>query len=227
MKLKFGAIVTEGSGKIGGHVAAKNKSGAYLRTKSVPVNRQTSAQLERRSSLASISQAWRELTDFQRTAWNATAPDFAKSDIFGDIRQISGFNIYQRLNAIRRLCGQSLLTVPPVLSAVDFETLDAVTITLDPVYLNIWFNGTVSTSLMVIFEATPPGPASVVVSKSDYRIFSVSVGDYQDYTLTDEYLAKFGSIGSLGQAIHFRWSFVALASGLRSSYFYSRKIITE
>jgi hypothetical protein len=44
MKMKFGAIVTEGRGKIGGHVASKNKSGAYLRTKVTPVNRQSVAQ---------------------------------------------------------------------------------------------------------------------------------------------------------------------------------------
>ena len=58
MKLKFGAIVTDGRGKIGGHVASKNRSGAYLRTKVTPSNPNTVAQVQVRSILASLSQSW-------------------------------------------------------------------------------------------------------------------------------------------------------------------------
>jgi len=44
MKMKFGAIVVDGRGKIGGHVASKNRGGAYLRTKVTPSNPQTGYQ---------------------------------------------------------------------------------------------------------------------------------------------------------------------------------------
>jgi len=36
MKTLFGAIVVDGRGKLGGHVASKNRHGSYFRTKVSP-----------------------------------------------------------------------------------------------------------------------------------------------------------------------------------------------
>ena len=98
MKIKFGALVVAGRGKIGGHVASRNRAGAYLRTKVTPVNPATVYQVAVRNRLAGISTDWRGLTAAQRTAWNAAVSDYAKTDIFGDIRNPSGFNLHQKLN---------------------------------------------------------------------------------------------------------------------------------
>src|SRR3546814_3353017 len=43
-KVKFGALMTDARGKLGGHVFSKNRAGSYLRTKVTPVNQQTSYQ---------------------------------------------------------------------------------------------------------------------------------------------------------------------------------------
>ena len=84
MKAKFGAIVVDGRGKIGGHVATKNKSGSYFRTKVTPVNPQSASQNSVRSRLATRAQAWKGLTAAQRTSWNAAVNDFQRTNIFGD-----------------------------------------------------------------------------------------------------------------------------------------------
>ena len=99
MKLKFGAIVTDGRGKIGGHVASKNRAGAYLRTKVTPSNPNTVAQAQARGILASLSQAWGQLTDFQRKGWNEAVKEWGTTDIFGDIKKPSGINLFVKLNA--------------------------------------------------------------------------------------------------------------------------------
>lgn len=65
MKLKFGAIVVDGRGKIGGHVASKNGAGAYLRTKVTPTNPQTARQSFVRALFAAITAAWSGLTASQ------------------------------------------------------------------------------------------------------------------------------------------------------------------
>jgi hypothetical protein len=85
MKMKFGAFVVAGSGKIGGHVASRNRSGAFLRTKVTPTNPQTGAQNAVRSLLASLSSAWRSLTGAQRAAWNGAVSAFPRTNVFGDI----------------------------------------------------------------------------------------------------------------------------------------------
>jgi len=88
MKIKFGALVVDGRGKIGGHVASKNRGGAYLRTKVTPVNPQTSFQNAVRNRLTAFAQAWRGLAASQRAAWNSSVSDFSKTDIFGDIKTL-------------------------------------------------------------------------------------------------------------------------------------------
>ena len=85
MKIKFGAIVTDGRGKIGGHVASKNRSGAYMRTKVTPSNPNTASQSQARSILASASQNWRNLTDSQRKAWNNAVSDWDNSSYISKI----------------------------------------------------------------------------------------------------------------------------------------------
>ena len=118
MKLKFGAIVVAGSGKIGGHVASKNKAGAYLRTKVTPSNPRTTYQTNVRERLTGLSQGWRSLTDAQRNSWNNAVANFKRSNVFGDIKIPSGFNLYQRINNNILTIGGTILTVPPTPSSV-------------------------------------------------------------------------------------------------------------
>jgi hypothetical protein len=62
MKAKFEAIVTEGRGKLGGHVFSKIKSGAIVHTKVTPINRNTAFQAAIKSHLTLLSQGFRALT---------------------------------------------------------------------------------------------------------------------------------------------------------------------
>jgi hypothetical protein len=53
-KIKFGMMMTDARGKLGGHVFSKNRSGAYVRTKVTPVNGQTTAQTGVRAIFGAI-----------------------------------------------------------------------------------------------------------------------------------------------------------------------------
>lgn len=113
MKLKFGMIVTDGRGKLGGHVLSKNRAGAYARTKVTPSNPQTVAQSSARALFGSISQGWSDLTATQRDAWNTAVADWQKTDIFGDLRSPSGKALYQRLNNQAQSAGYPAVTSAP------------------------------------------------------------------------------------------------------------------
>ena len=113
MKMKWGALVVDGRGKIGGQVASKNRSGAYLRTKVTTVNPRSTSQISVRNRLAGLSQGWRGLSAANRAAWNGAVADFAKTNIFGDLVNPTGFNLYQRLNNNLLRIGESALSTPP------------------------------------------------------------------------------------------------------------------
>ena len=93
-RIKFGMMMTDARGKLGGHVFTKARSGATVRTKTSPTNPQTSAQGAVRSTFGALSQSWRNLSEEQRIAWNSKASTVGKTNIFGDSYYPSGKNLY-------------------------------------------------------------------------------------------------------------------------------------
>ena len=192
MKIKFGSFVVAGSGKIGGHVAAKNRGGAYLRTKVTPLNPNTGAQAGSRALLASLSTAWAGLTDAERKSWNGAVSSFASTDIFGDLRNPSGFNLFIKLNANLSNSGQALLSVAPEKVEVPFvpvvsATLDISLSTLDVVFANTGFDESV-----LKLAATPSLSQGVSFVKSQLRTVGHQFVPSDTVDVYDSYVAKFG-----------------------------------
>lgn len=116
MLIKWGALVVDGRGKLGGHVASKNKGGNYLRTKVTPNNPQTIAQNNVRAIFGSLSSQWSALTESQRESFNSLVDSYAKTNIFGDLKSLTGKALFQKLNQTLVLAGESVLTtcLPPL-----------------------------------------------------------------------------------------------------------------
>jgi hypothetical protein len=199
MKAKFGSIVVAGSGKIGGHVASRNRAGAYIRTKVTPVNPSTSYQQAIRNRLTGISQAWKALTAAQRLAWNAAVGDYAKTDVFGDIRNPSGFNLYQRLNNNLLVIGASQISDPPVPGSVYAPTSMSLAVVTGTPALTLTFAGAIPATDKVKLYATPPVSQGVSFVKSEFRLIGIlSDSDTSPKVLTSLYTAKFGAVTENG-----------------------------
>lgn len=202
MKAKFGAIVVDGRGKIGGHVMSKNRAGSYMRTKVTPVNPQTTYQAGVRNRLTSLAQGWRGLTAAQRAAWNAAVADYAKTDIFGDLRNPSGFNLYQRLNNNLVNVGVAAISVPPIPSSVDAFTGFTLAAAAGANTITATFAPAIAADMAVKVFATAPQSAGKSFVKSEYRqIGVIDNGDVSPFALTTLYNAKYGSVGAAGQKI--------------------------
>lgn len=203
MKVKFGALIVDGRGKIGGHVASKNRAGSYFRTKVTPVNRQTPAQIAVQARLASISQAWRSLTPAQRAAWDAAVGQWSKTDIFGDSRNPSGFNLHCRVNANLINLGETALTAPAAPVGVSiFETFSLAAVASGGTLVATVAPATLPAGEQLIVRATAPQSAGKSFVKSEYRQISVldavSAGSID---LKAAYDLKFGSVGAAGGKI--------------------------
>jgi hypothetical protein len=229
MKIKFGSIVVAGRGKIGGHVASRNRAGAYLRTKVTPVNPQSTDQTTVRNRLSGLASGWRNLTAAQRAAWNAAVSDFAKTDIFGDLKTPTGFNLYQRLNNNLLILGESAITTPPETVAVDaftsfsFAAEDAT----DTELLQLTFAPAIESDHKVKVYATPPLSAGKSFVKSEYRLIDVlDDGDTSVFDILAEYQAKFGSTGEAGQKIFIKMVQVELNTGIAGIPIEASAIVT-
>lgn len=194
MKAQFGAIVVAGSGKVGGHVASRNRGGAYFRTRVTPVNPATTFQQAVRNRLTSFAQAWRALTDTQRAAWNAAVNDFARTDVFGNLRNPSGFNLYQRLNNNLAVIGQAAINVPPLVGEVYAAASLSLAAAVGTSSLTATFSAALAAGEYVKVFATPPLSPGKNFVKSEYRLIEVITnGDVSPYNFWTTYTAKFGA----------------------------------
>lgn len=218
MKMKFGALVVAGRGKIGGHVASANRGGAYLRTKVTPVNPQTSSQLLVRSRLTEFSQSWSSLTEEQRLAWNAAVSSFARTDIFGDLRNPSGFNLYQRLNNNLAIVGVVPIDTPPLPSSVANIMANAVSIPVGLATLEVTISETVPVNNALQIWATPPMSAGRSFVKSQYRLVTVAdAATVSPIDISGEYGGLFGTGAAAGQKVFVKIVAVNKTTGQVSS----------
>lgn len=203
MKIKWGALVVDGRNKIGGQVASKNRAGAYLRNKVTPVNPQSSYQVTVRARLSSLASGWRGLTQAQRLAWNSAVSDYKKTDIFGDIQNPSGFNLYVKLNSNLINIGVASISTPPLPVAVSVFTTATLAGAAGAQSLSLTVTPTTQpTSETIIVRATPAQSAGKFFVKSEFRqIATFTAATAGAYDLASAYIAKFGPIGPAGVKI--------------------------
>lgn len=202
-KIKFGMMMTDARGKLGGQVFSKNRAGAYIRTKVTPSNPQTQAQAQVRSNLATLSTGWNSLTADQIAQWNGSVEGWASTDIFGDIKKPTGKNLFVKLNLNLLNSAQSTIVTPPskielpALVDVDVDiALPAGTLAIDG--LPVFADGVYQ------IEACAPVARGVNFVKNKFRVISYAAQATAGVVdVTTAYTNKFGSVANAGN-IFFR-----------------------
>jgi len=113
MKIRS-ALLTAGSGSIGGATLSHNKGGMYLRARAVPTNPNTARQTAVRSALAALSIRWSTiLSAAQREAWNLYAANVPVTNLLGESINLSGQQMYIRSNVPALQAGLSSIDSGP------------------------------------------------------------------------------------------------------------------
>lgn len=195
MKAKFGMVVVAGSGKIGGHVASRNRGGAYFRTKVTPVNPETSYQLTARARLSGWSQSWRSLTDEERQSWNSAVSNWSRTDIFGDIKNPSGFNLYVRLNTNAEIAGGGLSNFAPMPGNVPAVFASSLTAAAGTPTLSLVATTPVPANTAYKVWATPGQSVGKKFVKSEYRLITtLAPAATSPFNILAAYNARFGAL---------------------------------
>ena len=203
MKLKFGAIVVDGSGKIGGHVVSKNRGGKYLRTKVTPTNPNTPAQASARALLSSLSTQWAELTQAERLSFNNAVASFATTDIFGDIKNPSGFNLFVKLNANLSGTGQAQITTAPEKIEVPFSPIENAEGLVAGQTISIAFADDAMDGTICLISATPALSQGVSNASSKFRVIGFAPVVLGGISVGAMYTDKFGAFVA-GQNFQFK-----------------------
>lgn len=215
MKTKFGSIIVDARGKIGGHVASKNRSGSYLRTKVTPVNRDSVDQRTVRSNQTTNSKAWSGLSAAQRLAWNNSVSDFLKTNIFGDQKILSGFQLFCMINNNLLFIGEAVVSTPPAPASVSSLTSMSATCDDSDQKLTVTFAPACPATEKVIVSCTAPMSAGKNFAKAEYRkIAVIGVANASPLEIQSGYITKFGALPAVGKKVFIKFKHVSIAKGI-------------
>ncbi len=231
-KIKWSGIgIVDGRGKINGTVLSKNRGGAYARVKVTPSNPRSAAQTFVRSNLAFLAQKWKTLTQNQRDAWSGAVSNYTRTDVFGDVKTPTGYNLFMRINtALRDASTELFFNIPA--PAVEVVGVDEVAITPSEIpsiiNMSVDFDSDASGNGYLLIDASPQLSQGVSTAGSRYkRIANEEVLDFSDtFTMngfTSKYADVFGSFSS-GSKVFIRVT-VMMSNGQRGVPFVTSFIV--
>ena len=137
------------SGSAKGVTARQVAGRTILSVKSWPTGQTTNAQVARRTSMSKISKSWKLLSNDQMREWDRLAEHTSGQSAFGQKAEISGMNLYIRLNVNRAMVGEALLSTAP-LSNVSVP--------------NVIYNQVAITPELVVFGGITHEPSGVLIA---------------------------------------------------------------
>lgn len=212
-KVKFSALISDMRNKLNGSVFSKNRAGSYLRNKVTPVNPQSVAQTAARSLLTSYSQAWKNLSQDQIAAWNTAVSQWATTDIFGDIKNPTGLQLFIRLNVNVALAGGVILTEPPTPATVQ-AVLD-LSVDVDESSQSVTLSDVetpVPAGMSLYIEATPGMSPGISNANSQFRFVQMIPAAGAVGAISAAYIAKFGPVVA-GKKYFVRCKFINATTG--------------
>ena len=102
------------SGSAKGVTARQVGGRSILSVRSWPTGQTTTAQVVRRASMSKITKSYKTLTAAQMQAWENLAQHCSGASVFGQKAELSGINLYVRLNANRVMAGEAIVADAPL-----------------------------------------------------------------------------------------------------------------
>ncbi|MBA7707952.1 hypothetical protein ES703_116836 [subsurface metagenome] len=129
--IRFGPMVADARGSVGGTVFARNSAGAYTRNRTKPIYGGIGVQATRAAQMSQVVQTWQmDLSVDQRNAWTAKAPSNGLTNRVGDRMTGSGFNLYARANLLLLIADLAMVVAPPTPLTIEA-----------PVFTIAWLDG--------------------------------------------------------------------------------------
>jgi hypothetical protein len=214
--VKYGALVTELRGSIGGTTFQRNKYGYSAKNKSLPGNVESTPRSNVKQAIRRISQHWATLSEANRNLWISFATTYPQPVKNNPSANMSGFAVFLKFNFFWYLRAGYIVNTPSfTLSSLPSFT---VAIVKSSSFLN--FVPTVSaTDLLTVFIVSVSNPVkeSVNFAKNRVRYMSFCYADNSGVSIDTAYVAQFGQLPNVGD-----WVFVKVTpTGLNAPYFWA------
>lgn len=181
------------SGSVAATTSSRNRSGQYRRTRALPTQPRTTAQVNQRARLTSQSAAWRGITAAQRAGWNAFANSFTVVNSLGTTIQLTGHQCFIKVNTVNLLLGAATVAVPPALPVFVANTVTAVTGVSGTGIIKAAGTSPAAGTTYMFFATPQLSPGVTFTNNFRYLAsFTVATGGFFDFSTA--YAAKFGAL---------------------------------
>lgn len=190
--VEYGAGITAIRGSIGGWTFHKNRAGNIIRHRGGTYKNTTAKQDAAISKHADLLSAWQAITPAEKLSWDSFANAHTKTDMWGDVRTLTGQNWFEAVNFNRELVGNPRITSPPSYSLPIGNTNFSVTVSATQIIITKSPpTNPVDTGLII--RTTPPLSRSTTSVRRHLRLTTVrTTGPYTPFDIAPDWTNTHG-----------------------------------
>ncbi len=204
------------SGSAKGVTASSNKGAIFIRTRGTGSKKRTADQATIKSIFRLLTQSWKNLTQPQIVQWNNAAKSQSGRRVLGQRAQLTGSNLYLRLNFWVVRCGGQPLVTPPELSGVEQPAAAMAAISSSSFILRL-NQPPQQPGLKLVLMATAPQTVGTITGVGRGSTFCDPLNPVaQAINLMPSYTSKFGTLNESKPKVFLRYFYVNPSTGEKS-----------
>ena len=225
-RCKYGALVTEIRGSVGGSTFQNNAQGFSLKNKGYQKNPRTSSQIARRSNLIQAIRMWQQMQPAERQnceSWCAAYPQYAKND---PTKLIKAYNVFLRCQSIYNLFEIEALGAPFFAPRTIEPFTFSVAVDNGFLYISVNNSQSIESNHLFFFLSRPISPTQNFQRTQTRYIFH-TYDDDQYQQCGSEYFSAFGMIPIENDIIFLRVVFIGAGTLQCTTVYFGKVTVTQ
>ena len=204
------------SGSAKGVTASSNKGAIFIRTRGTGSKKRTADQATIKSIFRLLTQSWKNLSQPQIVQWNNAAKSQSGRRVLGQRAQLTGSNLYLRLNFWVVRCGGQPLSTHPELSGVEQPSAAMAAISSSSFILRL-NQPPQQPGLKLVLMATAPQTVGTITGVGRGSTFCEPLNPTAEaINIMQAYTTKFGTLNESKPKVFLRYFYVNPSTGEKS-----------
>ena len=204
------------SGSAKGVTASSNKGAIFIRSRGTGSKKKTADQSIIKTIFRHLTQSWKTLSPSQINQWNQAAKSQSGRRVLGQRAQLTGSNLYLRLNFWVVRCGGQPLSTPPELNGVEQPSAAMAAISSSSFILRL-NQPPQQSGLKLVLMATAPQTIGTITGVGRGSTFCDPLNPTAEaINLMQQYQAKFGTLNESKPKVFLRYFYINPSTGEKS-----------
>lgn len=203
-RIIYTALVDHIAGSIQGTTFQRNAYGYTIKGKPNMVKPNTSRQNRRKRSFSGASQAWRTLSDSDRSAWDAYANAFPIPSRKNPSAYLSGVAAFIRWHGVQWQDDSVVLNNPSGAQGTTTVVSQELVIFTGDLYVLLDIVDTEGPWQAFVYLSRPLQPTQAFLKSWQRYIITLDSSTWPETNITTRYTSIFGSIPAIGDLIGFQ-----------------------